>query len=252
MSPSAQRPLLDQDGRDRTAGAIEARLDHVPLAGAVRVGLELQHLGLQRQHLEQLVDALLGLGRDVDVDGLAAPLLGDQPVLGQLVADALGVGARLVDLVDRDDDRHAGLLGVVDRLDGLRHHAVVGGDHQHDDVGHLGAAGAHRGERLVARRVEEDDVAPVRVNLVGADVLGDAAGLARGDVGLADGVEQRRLAVVDVTHDGDDRRARHQILGRVLGLAVGDDLVLVEGGRLDLDSRTRSRSASRCRGRCRG
>ena len=29
-----------------------------------------------------------------------------------------------------------------------------------------------------------------------------------GDVGLADGVEQRRLAVVDVAHDGDDRRAR--------------------------------------------
>ena len=30
-----------------------------------------------------------------------------------------------------------------------------------------------------------------------------------GDVGLADGVEQRGLAVVDVAHDGDDRTARH-------------------------------------------
>ncbi len=92
--------------------------------------------------------------------------------------------------------------------------AVVGGDDEHDDVGHLRAARAHRGERLVARRVEEDDVAAVGVHLVGADVLRDAAGLARGDVGLADGVEQRRLAVVDVAHDGDHRRARHQILGR--------------------------------------
>ena len=55
-----------------------------------------------------------------------------------------------------------------------------------------------------------------------------------GDVGLADGVEQRGLAVVDVAHDGDHRRARHQILGRVLGLAVGDDLVLAERRRLDL------------------
>ena len=40
--------------------------------------------------------------------------------------------------------------------------AVVGRDHQDDDVGHLGAAGAHGGERLVARRIEEHDVAPSR------------------------------------------------------------------------------------------
>ena len=62
-----------------------------------------------------------------------------------------GIGVVAVDLVDGDDDRHLGRLGVVDRLDGLGHHAVVGGDDEHDDVGDLGAAGAHLGERLVAR-----------------------------------------------------------------------------------------------------
>ena len=39
--------------------------------------------------------------------------------------------------------RHAGRLGVVDRLLRLRHDAVVGGDHDDRDVGHLGAAGTH-------------------------------------------------------------------------------------------------------------
>ena len=48
---------------------------------------------------------------------------------------------------------------------------------------------------------------PVVADLVGADVLGDAAGLALGDLGLAHRVEQRGLAVVDVAHDRDDRRA---------------------------------------------
>ena len=57
---------------------------------------------------------------------------------------AVGIGVLAVDLVDRDDDRHLGRLGVVDRLDRLRHHAVVGGDDEDDDVGGLGAAGAHR------------------------------------------------------------------------------------------------------------
>ena len=54
------------------------------------------------------------------------------------------------------------------------------------------------------------------VDLVGADVLGDAAGLAGGHLGLADRVEQRRLAVVDVAHDRDHRRALDQLLVAVL------------------------------------
>ena len=71
---------------------------------------------------------------------------------------ALRVGVALVDLGDRDDDRHLGRLGVADRLDGLRHDAVVGGDDEHRDVGGLRAAGAHGGERLVAGGVDERDL----------------------------------------------------------------------------------------------
>src|SRR3712207_7185068 len=56
----------------------------------------------------------------------------------------------------------------------------------------LRPAGAHGGERLVARRVEEGDQVAVVGGLVGADVLGDAAGLARGHLRLADRVQQRR------------------------------------------------------------
>src|SRR3712207_1007442 len=85
-----------------------------------------------------------------------------------------------------------------------------------DDVGHLRAAGTHRGERLVTRGVDEGDrpvlAVELRDDLVGADVLGDAAGLARHHVGVADGVEQLRLPVVDVAHDGDDRRTDLPVL----------------------------------------
>jgi hypothetical protein len=69
-------------------------------------------------------------------------------------------------------------LGVVDRFEGLRHDAVVGRHHQHHDVGDLGAAGAHAGERFVAGRIDEDDLAAVFLHLIRADVLGDAAGFA--------------------------------------------------------------------------
>src|SRR5207237_549097 len=131
-----------------------------------------------------------------------------------------------------DDDRHLGRPGMVEGLDRLGHHAVVGGDHQHGDVGGLGAAGAHGGERLVAGRVDERDQAPVLVDLVGADVLGDATGLPSDHIGLPDAVEEQRLAVVDVAHHGDDRRAGSQVL--FVLVVVGEhglelDLLLLAG-----------------------
>ena len=181
---------LNQHAGDRAATRVELGLDHGPGGRGVGVGAELLEIGDQQDHLEQVVEAVLGLGRDVGVDGVAAPLLGIEVLLGELGADAVGIGALLVDLVDRDQDRDVGRTGVVDRLDGLRHDAVVGGDDDHRDVGDLGAARAHRGERLVAGGIQEGEGLAVVLDLVGADVLGDPAGLARGDLGLADRVEE--------------------------------------------------------------
>ena len=202
-----QRAALDQDGDDRAAAGVELGLDHGAGGRGVGVRAQLLQLGDEQDHVEQVVEAFVGLGRDVAVDGVAAPLLRGEPLAGELGADPFGLGALFVDLVDGDQDRHVGGAGVVDRLFGLRHHAVVGGDDDDGDVGDLGAAGAHRGEGGVARGVEEGDRLLLVVDLVGADVLGDAAGLAGGDLGLADRVQQRGLAVVDVAHDRDHRRS---------------------------------------------
>ena len=228
-----QRAALDEHGDHGATARIELGLDHGAGGLGVRVGGELLELGRQLQALEQIVEALARLGRDVDEHRVAAPLLGLEPELGHLGAHAVRRGAFLVDLVDRDHDRHVGRLGVIDGLAGLRAHAVVGGDHDHGDVGRLGAAGTHGGERLVARGVQEgDDAAVVLMDLVGADVLGDATGLARGHVRGTDRVQQRRLAVVDVTHDRDDRRARLEVL---FGVVVGRVRMRVLGRRDDLD-----------------
>ena len=212
-----ERAALDQHGRDRTTAAVELGLDHGAFGRTLRVGLEVEQFGLQRDHLEQLVEIGLVLGRDFDVDDVAAERFNLHLVLEQLGAHALGLRFRLVDLVDRHDDRHARRLGVVDGLDGLRHHAVVGGNHQHDDVGDLGAAGAHRGERGVAGRVDEGDLLAAlgRHHLIGADMLRDAAGFAGDDVGVAERIEQRGLAVVDVAHHGHDGRTRLGVGGVV-------------------------------------
>ena len=222
----AQRAALDENGGERAAALVELGFDHRAFGGAVGIGLELEDLGLELDRLQQLVEVGLLGRRDFDVLDVAAHVLDNHLMLQQLLADLLRLGLGLVDLVDGDDHRDARRLGVVDRLDRLRLQPVIGGDHQDDDVGDVGAAGAHLGERLVAGSVEEGDLRLVgHGHLIGADVLRDSAGFVSDDVGTADGVEQRGLAVVDVAHDGHDRRTRLEAFRRVdVGGAVDVDV----------------------------
>ena len=224
---------MDEHGRDRAAADVEARLDDD--AGCLGIGVRAQvELGVRDEEdlLEQVVEVLLLLRRDRGELRRAAPVLRLEALGGELALHAVDVRVGHVHLVHGDDDRHLGRARVRDRLLRLRHDAVVGGDDEHGDVRHLRAARAHGGEGLVAGRVEERDPPPVDLGLVRADVLRDPAGLGLDDRGLADRVEQRRLAVVDVAHDRDDRRPRSEIL---LAVVVRRGLELLLGGVLDRD-----------------
>jgi hypothetical protein len=205
-----ERASLDKARRHRTAPGVEVRLEDEGAGERLRVGHDrgVLHVGDEQDRIEELRDpGALGT-RHLDDERVAAPLLRDELLLDELLPDTLRVGVALVDLRDRHHDRHLGRPGVADGFDRLRHHAVIGGGDEYGDVGGLRAARSHRGERLVTGGVDERDRAVVLDDLVCTDVLRDAAGLALGDVRLADPVEQRGLAVVDVPHDGHDGRAR--------------------------------------------
>src|SRR5712692_2776618 len=171
--------VLDQRGGDRTAASVEPALDDDALRGPAGVGLELEDFRLERGHFEELIDPRAPLGRGGNEDGLAAPLFRDEVEVRQLAFHAIGVGLGLVDLVDRDDDRHVRRARVV--------------------------------EGLLARRVQEGHL-PVRGrHLIGTDMLRDPAELLFGDLRLPDGVQERCLAVVDVAHHRDHRRAQREL-----------------------------------------
>ena len=59
-----------------------------------------------------------------------------------------------------------------------------------------------------ANSIQECHCAVVVLDLVGADVLGNAARFALGHAGLPDGVQQRGLTVVYVPQNRHHRRAR--------------------------------------------
>ena len=102
-------------------------------------------------------------------------------------------------------------LGVINRLDRLRHDSVVGRDHEHDNVSHIGAARAHGCECRVTRRVEESNFVTFMIDSVCADVLSNSAGFACRDARLADRVHEGSLSMIDMSHESDDRPARLEL-----------------------------------------
>ncbi len=184
-----QCAVSDQHRRHRSAAAVELGFENRAHGGTVRIGLKVLQVRHQQNHFQQKVEIRFLLGRDVHHDRVAAPFLGVQAGVGELLLDALRLGVGLIDLVDRDDDGNTRGARMVDGFERLRHDAVVGRHHQHHDVGDFGAARTHARERFVAGRVDEHDFAPVLLDVISADVLGDAARFLFGDIGDANGVE---------------------------------------------------------------
>ena len=88
---------------------------------------------------------------------------------------------------------------------------------------------------------------PAVCHAVGADVLRDAAGLAGDHVGAADAVQQRRLAVVDVTHHRHHRRRGLEVL--VLDLVGLEHFLAVLAEELDVAVVLRGQQLDAGRGR---
>ena len=214
-----ESPFLNEDRRHRAASLVQLPFHDGTASSLVRVSLQVHNVGLEQHHFQQLFQVQPFLGRDLHHGGVATPFFGDQPLLGEFPFDPFRIGIGLVDLVDGHDDGNPGRLGVIDRLLGLGHDAIVGGDHEDDDVGDLRPPGSHGGESLMTRRIQEGDLPAVKLHVVGADMLGNPAGLAGNDVGLADGVQERSLTVINVSHDGNHRRTLQEALR-----LIGDEL----------------------------
>ena len=214
-----QCAVLDQHGSHRAAAAIELGFQH--RADALRPGVALGALMSEtRQIISSSRSRFWRFFAETSTKTVpaspAAHSSGTSPRSANCFLTRSGFAPGLSILFTATMIGTFGGLGVVDGFQRLRHHAVIRRHHDDDNIRHLGAARTHAGERLVARGIEEHDLAARRrraflgeAHLVGADVLRDSAGFARRHVRFADRVEQRGLAVVDVAHDRDHRCARH-------------------------------------------
>ena len=110
---------------------------------------------------------------------------------------------------------------MADGFLSLRHDTVVDGHDQNGDVGHVGSASAHLGKGFVARSIDKGDGMAVSFNLIGSNVLGDAAFFARNDVNADNPVQERGFSVVDVSQEGNNRRTRLEQSGIIVFFVDG-------------------------------
>ena len=210
------------------ASPIQLSFQNYPGGRTIRCGLEFLQVSHQADHFHEQVQIRLLLGRNIHEHRSSTPVFRHQAAVRQLLLYPIRQCVGLVDFVYCDNDWHFGCVGVVNGFERLRHHTIIGGHNQHNDVGGLGSARPHAGKRLMARCVEKYDLAAECRRLlvqdgylVSANVLGDATGFASGHVGQSDGVEQRGLAVIYVAHDGNHRRT---------GYTLRRDTFLARGG----------------------
>ena len=146
---------------------------------------------------------------------LPAPL----PVLDQTLFDVVGVGFGLVHLVHGDDQRHASRNAACSTASTVCGMTPSSAATTSTTMSVSLAPRARMAVNAAWPGVSRKLMTPFGVvDMIGTDVLGDAAGFAGGDLGTADVVEQRSLAVIDVPHDGHDRRTRFLVAAIGFGM----------------------------------
>ena len=166
--------------------------------------------GDARQGVEQLRQSATVAGADHDDRRGGERRLGQEPLdivashLEQLVVDQVGLGERHDAALDPQQLDHREVL------DGLRHDAVVGRDHEQEQVDAAGAGhhGAH--EALVTGHVDHAETPSAGQLELGVAQLDRDASLAlfaqAVGVGAGQARDQGRLAVIDVAGGAEGER----------------------------------------------
>jgi hypothetical protein len=206
------------------------RLENIALSLASLASTQVTDLGKGGKGLDKVVKTHPGKTRDANRRDFAAVLFQNDAFGTKTRLDAVDVNHGLVTLVDSDDktDRVSSRLYQLENLLCLGHDAVIGSNHQNNEVGDGSTTRTHAGESGVTRSVEEGDGCVglrgsrgkdrVERNGEGGNVLGDTTGLAGRDRCPTKRVQKSGLAVVDVAHDGDNRGAKGALSKVRLGL----------------------------------
>ena len=202
---------LHNNGGHNTTSMVNTGFYNLSLCTTVPCGTELQNFSLQEDGIQQVLQAFLFQGTNVNKLSVSTPIFWNQSQVGKLGLYTVGICLGLVHLVYCNNDGNLGILGVIDSFDSLGHNTVIGGNHQNNNISNLGTTGTHHGKCFVTRCIQEGNASLVCFYHVGTDVLGNSTELTFCYTGTADGIQGLCLTVVNVTHDGNNGRTNLNI-----------------------------------------
>ena len=100
---------------------------------------------------------------------------------------------------------------MVQCFHSLGHESVISSNNEHDNIGNVSTACTHLCKGFVSRGINKGNGLSVELSNRSTDVLGNTAGFTASHICLTDPVLQRGLAVVNVAHEGHNRRTGLEI-----------------------------------------
>ena len=209
--PYMQSPCLYQQCCYCTAAFIQFGFDNFPFCITVWICFQFRYFSYQQNHFQQFFNPHTFFRGYRHHNGVAAPFFRNQTIIGQFLFDTVRVCFRFVNFVNCYDNWHTCCFCMVNCFDGLRHYTVVGSNYQNRNICYLCTTGTHRCKRFVTWSIQEGNFLSADFYLISTDMLCDTAGFGRGNMGRTNFVQQGCFTMVNMTHNGNNRRTMLQI-----------------------------------------
>ena len=135
----------------------------------------------------------------------SAPIFRNQFIFRQFLFYSLNIRIRLINLVDGNNNFNSGCLGMVNGLYRLWHHAIIRCHHKNGNIGGIRTTHTHCRKCLMSRCIQEGNLLSVDGYHISTNMLCDTARFAIGYLSVTDGIQQRCLTMIDMTHNADNR-----------------------------------------------
>ena len=203
--------LLNKNRSHGTASLIKLGLDDKTTGPSRGIGLKLQYIRCEQDHIKQVLDTLARLSGYRNKYRTSAPILGNELVLGKLLFNPVYIGTWFIYLVDRYYYFNTCCLGMVDSLNSLRHYSVIGRNNKYGDIRRIGTPHTHGSEGLMSGSIKEGYLLISNLNNICTDVLGDTARLTVNNICLPYAVKKGGLTMVNVSHYTDNGRTLNHL-----------------------------------------
>src|SRR5262249_17978962 len=141
----------------------------------MKVRSDILHFSDQQDIFQQLVDTDALARRDRNADDLSTIFFDYDANFCQLLLNTVRVSIRLIYLIECDNNRYIGSLGVVDGFDCLGHDTIVSGYNDNRNMGNLSTTRTHSGKCFVAGSIQESNFLAINLDLVSTHMLSDTA-----------------------------------------------------------------------------